>query len=133
MKMYSVIFAAAAICASATTVGVAIAPAHAAKAPEEVVVTGRSNELPTAIVQYADLNLGSEAGRERLDRRIGYAARQLCGERRPVELYTWSDIDACHSAVQASAKPQVKALMAALESGQKLALGDVGALTLSAK
>ena len=132
MKMHSVFFAAAAICASATAVGFTVAPVHAAKA-NDVVVTGRADALPTATVRYADLDLRAEAGRAKLDRRIVYAARQLCGRFDKVELYKNEDIGNCHSAVKASAKPQVQALMAALESGQKLALGDVGALTLSAK
>jgi hypothetical protein len=42
-------------------------------------------------------------------------------------------ISECQDNVLASAKPQVEAVIAAFESGQQLALGDVGALTLSAK
>ena len=37
-------------------------------------------------VSYQELNLSSAAGRAVLDRRIGQAARQACGEFAPVEL-----------------------------------------------
>ena len=133
MKMQSVLFAAAAFSASALSVTAAVSPADAARSVEEVVVTGRASDLPTAIVRYDDLNLASDEGRASLDRRVGTAARMLCG-RPALEVTMAAKINACHSAVQASAEPQIGALYASLKSGeQQLALGDVGALTLSAK
>jgi UrcA family protein len=132
MKMHSILFAAAAMGASALSVGLATAPAHAAEA--DVVVTGRASDAPSATIRYADLNLASAEGRTRLDRRIGFAARKLCGTlHAPQEYNTRMIISECQDSVLASAKPQVEAVIAAFESGQQLALGDVGALTLSAK
>ena len=34
--------------------------------------------LPTRVVSYADLNLATEAGQRRLQRRIDHAARSVC-------------------------------------------------------
>lgn len=134
MKMHSALLAAAAIGASAVTVGLAVAPAQAAPLfVQDVVVTGRSSDLPQAIVRYADLNLKSGAGMARLDRRIRRAALMLCGRAITLDLTMKPIIHECHSTVHASAEPQVKALLAALDNGERLALGDVGALTLSAK
>ena len=132
MKMHSVLFAAAAIGASAMTVGLAVAPAQAAP-NTEVVVTGRITDAPTALVRYGDLNLASHAGRARLDRRVGLAARKLCGTYMTQEHNAARPVRACQSAVFASAKPQVEAVIAAYDNGQRLALGDTGAFTLSAK
>lgn len=132
MKFQSVLFAVAAMGASTLSLGLAAAPVHAADA--DVVVTGRASDLPTATVRYADLNLASDEGIARLDRRIDYAARKLCGTIHAVQEYnSRMAISGCQDAVFTSAKPQVKALLAAVENGQRLALGDVGALTLSAK
>lgn len=132
MKFHSVLFAAAAVGATALTFGVSAAPVHAAEV-EEVVVTGRAVDAPTARVYYADLNLGSGAGRARLERRIDFAARKLCGTVSALNHADGGEIGQCKSAVLASAKPQMKAAIAAFEGGQQLALGDTGALTLSAK
>jgi UrcA family protein len=133
MKLYSVLFAAAAFGATALSVGMAVAPAHAARAAvEEVVVTGRTSDLPSAIVRYDDLNLASAGGRERLDRRVATAARMLCG--RPVLYLSMNaKIEACHDAVETSAAPQIEALLAAANSGTQVALGGVRGLTVSAK
>lgn len=132
MKMQSVLFAAAALGASAFTVTVAASPAAAASI-NEVVVTAQASDLPTAQVRYDDINLASKAGRARLEGRVDFAARMLCGKRDYQPLTINAQIDACQDAVHASAKPQVKALYAAIEGGQRIALGDTGALTLSAK
>lgn len=131
MKMHSVLFAAAAIGASALTVTLAAGPAQAAE--NEVVVTGRPADVPTALVRYGDLDLASEQGKARLAFRIDYAADKLCGKPRVIENHLLSDMKVCRSTVFASAKPQVEALYAAIDSGQRLALGDVGAMTVSAK
>ena len=133
MNSRSVLFAAAALGASALSVTIAAAPAKAAQSFDEVVVTGRASDAPQAIVRYADLNLSSERGRARLDSRIDAAADMLCGRPSYDPLTIVSAIKACHSTVQASAKPQVKALFASIDKGERLALGDTAGLTLSAK
>ncbi len=131
MKLSNLLFAAAAIGASALTLGLAAGPASASDV--DVVVTGRPSEAPSAIVRYADLNLATAQGKARLVSRIDFAADKLCGKPRVIENHVATEMKACRSTVFASAKPQVQALYAAIESGQRLALGDVGALTLSSK
>ena len=73
MFVRSTSLAAAAVAAGLLTLGLAAAPAVAQPAE-------------TVLVSYADLNLASQLGRERLDRRIASAAEQLCGGYSPVEL-----------------------------------------------
>jgi UrcA family protein len=46
-----------------------------------VVVAGRE-EVLTATVSFADLNLSSAAGRNRLDARVRFAVKQVCPETR---------------------------------------------------
>ncbi len=38
-----------------------------------------AQEAPTANVSYADLNLGTAAGRQMLDQRISIAVKRVCG------------------------------------------------------
>ena len=62
--------------------------------------------MPSVEVHFADLNLGSDAGRTVLDRRIANAADQLCGEARPIELTLNAAVQACRSETIALAQPQ---------------------------
>ena len=128
MKLKSTLFAAAAIGASALAVSVAAGPANAA----EVVVTARA-DVPTAVVRYGDLNLASATGKQRLKSRVKFAASQLCGETTVKEHHVDTEIRACRATVFASAEPQMEQLFAAYDRGERLALGDVGEMTLSAR
>jgi UrcA family protein len=128
MKLQSALFAAAAIGASALAVTVAAGPVHAA----EVVVTARA-DVPTAVVRYSDLNLASETGKQRLKYRVKFAANQLCGNSTVKEYHVDTEIRDCRATVFASAEPQMEQLFAASDRGERLALGDVGEMTLSAK
>ena len=131
MKPTSVLFAAAAMSAASLTVAFAAGPVHAQQI-EDVVVTGRT-DVPTALVRYDDLNLATENGKVRLDRRIDYAADRLCGKRSPQDVSEFDRILTCHAGALASAEPQKKAAIEAFERGERLALGDVQAMTLSAE
>jgi UrcA family protein len=66
-------------------VGVALAPPVTAQGtPEEIIVTGRYGTVPDSVqslsqsVSYADLDLGSAAGKAELRKRLNLTARYLC-------------------------------------------------------
>lgn len=62
-------------------------------------------------VSYADLNLASPAGRATLDRRIGNAARAICGEApTPLDLRADRLVRACRAELTESARQQVSAI-----------------------
>lgn len=67
--------------------------------------------VDSVTVSYADLNLGSAAGRAVLDRRIAHAARQVCGQFAPIELRRNSLSRACQADVIASAEAQRSAIV----------------------
>ena len=92
MIVRSTFFALAAVAAATLATGVAISPAVA--------------QTDSVSVGYGDLNLASPAGRIALDRRIAGAARQVCGEYRPLELKMIALSRACRSGVLAAARGQ---------------------------
>ena len=55
----------------------------------------------TRIVRYADLDLSAAAGRAQLERRIGAAVRDLCGNAASGDLATASAVRACRIATSA--------------------------------
>jgi|SRR5579864_2551623 len=72
----------------------------------------------TVHVRYEDLNLSSQAGSERLYRRIANAAREACGEPDPRDLAGWSAARKCESLAVAKAvsdlnSPQLAMVFAA--------------------
>jgi UrcA family protein len=67
----------------------------------------------TIAVSYADLNLANAAGRDILDRRIGVAAVQLCGDYNPLELGRADAGRDCVSATLAAVQPQRDAAIGA--------------------
>ena len=53
-------------------------------------------------VAYADLDLGSAAGRDRLNQRIDAAVRDVCGSAYPTDLRATSDVATCRAATRAA-------------------------------
>ena len=92
------ILAAAAVTAALAATGLAAVPA----------VAQSISSLPVAV---SDLNLATNAGRETLDGRIAYAARQLCGDYSHLELKWAAMSRSCQAEVIASAQPQRNALV----------------------
>jgi UrcA family protein len=84
----------------------ALTLAAAAPAAPPIVVEGQ--QQPTATVSYADLDLGSAAGRARLDNRIRQAAKRLCIDDRVRDLADRLDQKSCLSFAVASARPQIE-------------------------
>jgi UrcA family protein len=65
-------------------------------------------ETPDSVaVGYSDLNLSSPAGREAFDGRVATAARQVCGEYRPLELKMIAISRACQARAIAAANSQL--------------------------
>jgi UrcA family protein len=102
---HKTLFALAAAGAALLSTGLAVGPAAA------------SDGIGGLAVRHSDLNLASPSGRAALDRRIAFAADQLCGD-------AWTDIlvmqrlaRQCQDGVIAGARPQRDALL----RGERLA------------
>jgi UrcA family protein len=63
-------------------------------------------------VQTADLDLKSQAGQRKLDRRMEAALVKLCGEPVFFSRDEMADLDACKAQARAAAAPQMKAAIA---------------------
>ena len=89
----------------AALMGVAMisVPAFAQGEKPVIVEGGR----PTAIVSYADLDLGSRSGVATLNGRIYRAASHICFEDGRTDLATRLNYESCFNAALASAKVQV--------------------------
>jgi UrcA family protein len=66
-----------------------------------------SSDPATHIVRYADLDLGSQAGRATLDRRINHAIRMVCGTAASTSLQDKRNVEKCYAMARASAKAQM--------------------------
>lgn len=69
--------------------------------------------VQTATVSYADLDLASVRGSDRLKDRIKLAAADVCGRARPVELADIKANNLCRAGAIASAQPAYDAALAA--------------------
>lgn len=111
----------------AAMMGVALVAAPAfAQGDSPVVVEGGR---PTAIVSYADLDLGSSSGLATLNGRINRAASRICFEDGRTDLATRINYTNCFDAALASAKMQVDRAVAS--KTQQLA--SIGAIRVAAK
>jgi UrcA family protein len=82
--------------ATLVAASLAILPAAAqAQAPSRVVA-----------VNYADLDLGSDAGRRTLEQRLTRAVNTACGEASPADLRGQNAVSACRAALHAEAAAQ---------------------------
>ncbi len=84
----------------------ALTLAAAASAAPPIVVEGQ--QQPTATVSYADLDLGTAAGRARLDSRIRRAAKHLCLDEGVRDLADRLEQKSCLNFAVASARPQIE-------------------------
>lgn len=75
-----------------------------------------------SIVQTADLDLSSVAGREALDRRIARAAIEVCGSASDVDLEGKNAVRHCREEVIAKASTQREQLLAAVDRGAVIAI-----------
>src|SRR5690349_9083938 len=75
-------------------------PALAALAIASVLViptVSQAAEIPSVTVSYADLNLSSDVDQNRLERRIAFAAVQVCGISDPRDLNYVRAVGECRS------------------------------------
>ena len=79
-----------------TTVAIKTAPA--------VAEPTTNPDVSVSIVQTADLDLSTQAGREALDRRLVHAANDVCGTASDSDLVGKNRVVACRHAVLADAR-----------------------------
>lgn len=72
-------------------------------------------------VHYGDLNLTTEAGVAQLQRRIKYAARQICGYADARDLKASQAAASCRKAALADAAPKIELAVANARSGRDFA------------
>lgn len=72
-------------------------------------------------VRYGDLNLTTEAGVAQLQRRIKYAARQVCGHADGRDLEASQAVAACRKAALADAASKIELAVDNARSGRDLA------------
>lgn len=95
--------------------------ATAAGAEQPLVVTADPTPPPTARVSYADLNLYSAAGQDRLVRRIHSAAGSICIEAGKQPLSTFIQQHRCFNAALKDGVDQMQRLLSARRSSASLA------------
>ena len=96
-----------------TAAAIKAAPALAQEAPPVVHST---------VVQTADLNLGSEAGLRKLDRRLANAAREVCGDASVADLEGRNQVRQCIDETLARANAQRNGLLASNSRGASISL-----------
>ncbi len=67
---------------------------------------------PTVAVSYADLDLGTEAGRRALESRIGVAVRRVCRPEPNPGLEEWADHQRCRREASAASLGQMRLAIA---------------------
>lgn len=83
-------------------------PTLAALAVAAVLVTptvSQAAERQSVRVSYADLNLASDLGKTRLQRRIVHAARLVCDTASPLDLTFARAVNECRTGAVADAQP----------------------------
>lgn len=93
-----------------------------------VAPVAAQDDMRSIAVRYDDLNLASETGRERLETRVRFAVRQVCGVHGRLTLRERASALAC----SAEATRDTKVRLAALFSGQGSRLADSGQMTVAA-
>ena len=104
MRVRNAFIALAAIAAGLATTGVGVSPAFARSAD-------------TVLVDYADLNLASAAGRRALDNRIAAAVDTVCSDGESLDLRFNSLSRACRNEAFAAAQPQRDAAVGGQRTG----------------
>lgn len=73
-------------------------------------------------VSYADLDLGSEAGRETFDSRLRQAVRDVCGAASSADLRGQNRVDSCREELTARAAQQRDIALAGRQTGIVIAV-----------
>lgn len=80
-----------------------------------------NRDIQTATVSYGDLNLASEAGAQKLESRIRYAARKVCGPQANRSITAMTDYRTCYKSALTSGKKAMVTLIAQAKSGDVFA------------
>ena len=120
------------LCAAVALTTCEPARGGAGRRPRRTVVTAqRASDLPTKRVSYSDLNLAAAADQAALERRVGSAVKQVCGERVPecrkVARIVHPAIGGCRDFAWSGARPQIAA---AVDRARALALNGNGAVAV---
>jgi UrcA family protein len=87
-------------------------PALAALAMASALViptVSNAAERTSVRVSYADLNLGTNFGQNKLQRRVAYAARLVCDTASPLDLKFQREVTSCRDDTIANAQPAIQA------------------------
>jgi UrcA family protein len=110
-------------------------PTLAALAVAAVLVTptvSQAAERQSVRVSYADLNLSTDFGKAKLQRRIGYAARLVCDTAAPLDLNFARAVDECRVGAVADAQPAFAAAVRKARRGTVEVL-DAASLIVTAQ
>ena len=110
-------------------------PALAALVVATALVTptvGQAAEAISVRVSYADLNLATGFGQNKLERRIAFAARSVCGTADPRDLNFVRAVSDCRDGTIADAQPAYEAAVASARHGMVTVI-DGAALIVTAR
>jgi UrcA family protein len=74
-----------------------------------VPTVSQAAERNSVRVSYADLNLTTDFGQHKLQRRVTYAARQVCDTAAPLDLKFEREVAGCRSGAITAAQPAIEA------------------------
>jgi len=110
-------------------------PAMAALAVAAMLVTptvSEAAERQSVRVHYADLNLATDFGKNKLQRRISYAARLVCDTAAPLDMKFERAVGECRSGAVADAQPAFAAAVGRARRGTVEVL-DAASLIVTAR
>lgn len=120
----------AALVVAALTAAALATPGHAAQRADVTVVSPPAGAL-VRYVSYADLDLASAAGRDRLESRIAGAVSRVCPAGHPADLTTAALTDICRDIAWDGARAQMNFAVARAADGQLALRG--GTIAVSAR
>ena len=110
-------------------------PALAALAMASALVVptvSQAAEVPSVRVSYADLNLATDFGQNKLQRRIAFAAGQVCGTSDPRDLNLVRAVSDCRTETIADVQPAFQLAVGRARHGTVEVL-DTAALIVTAR
>lgn len=81
-------------------------------------------DVKTTSVNYQDLDLSSPQGEARLQTRIKYAVKKVCGSPRAFSLAEKQDLARCEANALAAATPKVERTVARYKDARRLAANE---------
>ena len=81
-----------------------------------------SRDVAVSVVHTTDLDLATDAGKRQLDRRLAFAAREVCGTASDFDLEGKNEVRQCRDLVLANARVQGEAIVAENRRGASIAV-----------